>query len=54
MEGLEWVLSWSGKEEEVPCRFCSGRAGDGHLFWECTLLPILNFRELPEFVSHIP
>ena len=21
----------------VPCRFCGGPDGDGHLFWECSL-----------------
>ena len=35
-----WV--WNGfllgkaKKEDVPCRFCEKRDGDGHLFWECT------------------
>ena len=68
---LRAILSggvWNGflldkaKKEEVPCRFCGGRDGDGHLFWECTLLlspsppsllssPILHVRELPEFMS---
>ena len=48
---------WNGfllgkaKKEDVPCRFCGKRDGDGHLFWECTFLPILHVRELPEFVS---
>ena len=34
---------WNGfllgqaKKEEVPCRFCGGRYGDVHLFWECAL-----------------
>ena len=33
---------WNGfllgkaKKEDVPCRFCGKRDGDGHLFWECT------------------
>ena len=26
------------RDAEVPCRFCGGRDGDGHLFWECTFL----------------
>ena len=32
---------WNGfllgkaKKEDVPCRFCGQRDGDGHLFWEC-------------------
>ena len=32
------------------CRFCGGRDGDEHLFWECTFLPTLQVRELPEFM----
>ena len=28
-----------------------GMDGDGHLFWDCTFLPILHVRELPEFMS---
>ena len=24
---------------EVPCRFCGGKEGDGHLFWECIFSP---------------
>ena len=40
---------WNGfllgkaKKEDVPCRFCGKRDGDGHLFWEC-IFPLL-----PEF-----
>ena len=36
---------WNGfllgkaKKEDVPCRFCGKRDGDGHLFWECSFLP---------------
>ena len=36
---------WNGfllgkaKKEDVPCRFCGKRNGDGHLFWECTFSP---------------
>ena len=48
---------WNGfllgkaKKEDVPCRFCGKRDGDGHLFWECTFSPpsLLHVRELPEF-----
>ena len=35
---------WNGfvlgkaKKEDVPCRFCGKKDGDGHLFWECALL----------------
>ena len=48
---------WNGfllgkaKKEDVPCRFCGKRDGDGHLFWECTFFSILHVKELPEFVS---
>ena len=37
--------AWNGfllgkaKKEDVPCRFCGKRDGDGHLFWECSFLP---------------
>ena len=40
---------WNGfllgmaKKEDVPCRFCGKRDGDGHLFWECTFLPFSTF-----------
>ena len=36
---------WNGfllgkaKKEDVPCRFCGRRDGDGHLFWECPFPP---------------
>ena len=51
---------WNGfllgkaKKEDVPCRFCGRRDGDGHLFWDCTFppplsLPIQHVRDLPEF-----
>ena len=33
----------------VPCRFCGAPDGDGHLFWECTLPPLVEIRENPEF-----
>ena len=37
------------RTEEVLRRFCGKRDGDGHLFWECTFLPVLHVRDLPEF-----
>ena len=37
------------KKEDVPCRFCGKRDGDGHLFWECTFHPLQHVRDLPEF-----
>ena len=46
---------WNGfflgkaKKEDVPCRFCGKRDGDGHLFRDCTFLPIQHVRDLPEF-----
>ena len=33
----------------MPCRFCGGADGDGHLFWDCTFLPLVEIREHPEF-----
>ena len=50
---------WNGfflgkaKKEDVPCRFCGKRDGEGHLFWECTFLPLQHVRELPEFASYM-
>ena len=35
--------------ELVPCRFCGGFDGDGHLFWECSHLLLVQIRENPEF-----
>ena len=29
--------------------FVVKRDGDGHLFWECTFLPLQHVRDLPEF-----
>ena len=46
---------WNGfllgkaKKEDVPCRFCGKRDGDGHLFWECSFPLPLPLRDLPEF-----
>ena len=48
--------AWNGfllgktKEEDVPCRFCGGSDGDGHLFWDCPSPPIARIREHPEFL----
>ena len=48
---------WNGfllgkaKKEEAPCRFCGQRNGDGDLYWECTLPPVIHVRELTEFAS---
>ena len=35
--------------EAVPCRFCCGADGDGHLFWDCPYPPLIEIREHPEF-----
>ena len=57
---LRGILSggvWNGfllskvRGENVPCRFCGGVDGDGHLFWDCTFLPLVHIRESPEFSS---
>ena len=37
--------------EEVSCRFCGKKDGDGHLFWECAFLPFMRVRELSEFAT---
>ena len=55
---LRAILSgsvWNGfllgnmRRENVPCRFCGGPDGDGHLFWDCSYLPLVAVRESPEF-----
>ena len=55
---LRAILSggvWNGfllgnlRRENVPCRFCGGLDGDGHLFWECSYSPLVATRESPEF-----
>ena len=33
----------------MPCRFCGGDDGDGHLFGDCTFPPQVEIREHPEF-----
>ena len=57
---LRGILSgdvWNGfliskvRGENVPCRFCGGVDGDGHLFWDCTFPPLVHIRESPEFSS---
>ena len=35
--------------EIVPCRFCRGMDGDGHLLWDCPYPPLVAVRESPEF-----
>ena len=35
----------------MPCLFCGGADGDGHLFWDCTFPPLVEIREHPEFHS---
>ena len=49
------VRVWNGfllghaRGDIVPCRFCGGFDGDGHLFWECSHPPLVQIRENPEF-----
>ena len=47
MRGL-WngFLLGMAKKEDVPCRFCGKKVGDGHLFWECTFLHLQEFATL--------
>ena len=40
---------YSESGEIVPCQFCVGRQGDGHLFWDCPYRPLMALRESPEF-----
>ena len=46
---------WNGfllgnmRRDNVPCRFCGGPDGDGHLFWECSYTPLVAIRDSPEF-----
>ena len=51
MSGRVWngFLLGKAKKEDVPCRFCGKRDGDGHLFWECSFLLHQHVRDLPEF-----
>ena len=47
--------TWNGvllsrvEGRRVPCRFCCGDDGDGHLFWDCTFPRLVEIREHPEF-----
>ena len=49
--GCVWngVLLGKAKKEDVRCRFCGKRDGDGYLFWDCPFLPLQHVRDLPEF-----
>ena len=51
--GRVWngFLLGKSKKEDVPCQFCGGADGDGHLFWECSFPPFCHIREHPEFSS---
>ena len=53
---LRSILSdgvWNGfllgtaRKDEVPCRFCGGKDGDGHLLWECTFPPPFALESSP-------
>ena len=47
---------WNGfllgrvKGQPVPCRFCGGPDGDGHLFWECTFILLLRSVKILSFM----
>ena len=51
---------WNGfllskaKKEDVPCRFCGKRDGDGHLFWECSFLPFNMYANCLSLLSSCP
>ena len=49
--GSAWngFLLGKAKKEDVPCRFCGKKDGDGHLFWDCTFPSLQHVRDLPEF-----
>ena len=49
--GSVWIgfLLHKVKVQRVPCRFCGGDDGDGHLFWKCPFPPLVELREHPEF-----
>ena len=51
MVGGVWdgFLLGHARGEIVPCRFCGGFGGDGHLLWECLHPPLVQIRENPEF-----
>ena len=51
LSGCVWNGFLLGKVRggNVPCRFCGGLDGDGHLFWECTNPPLVSIRGSPEF-----
>ena len=44
-----WWSIGKARKEDVPCRFCGMRDGDGHLFWECSFPIVQHVRDLPEF-----
>ena len=50
--GRAWngFLLGKSKDDDVPCRFCGGIDGDGHLFWDFPSPPFVRIRELPEFI----
>ena len=46
---LEWLSAATVKGQHVPCRFCGGADGDGHLFWDCAFPPLVEILENPDF-----
>ena len=47
---------WNGfllgrvRRQVVPCRFCGAPDDDGHLFWEYTILPLVQFLMILSFM----
>ena len=50
--GCVWngFLLGKAKKEDVACRLCGKRDGDGHLFWECTFHPFSMFGVFPNLL----
>ena len=44
LSGRVWngFLLGKSKKEDVPCQFCGGADGDGHLFWECSFFFVMS------------
>ena len=55
LRGILFGGVWNGfllgrvRGQPVPCRFCGGLDGDGHLFGDCTFPSLVEIRENPEF-----
>ena len=53
--GSVWngFLLGKAKKEDVPCRFCGKKDGDGHLFWECSF-PFSMYANCLSLLSSCP